>query len=56
VPSDHAERCFGHVVGGARGIYDRREYHAEKKLVYERLAGLIDRIINPVGNVPAMRW
>jgi hypothetical protein len=54
VPSDHAERCPGHVIGGARGVYDRYEYHAEKKLVYENLAGLIDRIINPVDNATAM--
>ena len=23
VPSDHAERCLGHVIGGVRGTYDR---------------------------------
>jgi integrase len=23
VPSDHAERCLGHVIGGVRGVYDR---------------------------------
>jgi hypothetical protein len=28
-------------------------YRAEKKLVYEKLAGLIDRVINPVDNVIA---
>src|SRR6516225_2812844 len=30
VPTDHAERCLGHVIGGARGVYDRHAYHAEK--------------------------
>src|SRR5262249_29215479 len=25
VPSDHAERCLGHVIGGVRGVYDRHE-------------------------------
>jgi hypothetical protein len=34
--------------------YDRHEYHAEKKFVYEKLAGLIDRIINPVDNATTM--
>src|SRR5262249_45565892 len=23
VPSDHAERCLGHVINGVRGVYDR---------------------------------
>jgi hypothetical protein len=54
VLSDHAERCPGHVIGGAREGYDRHECHAEKKLVYEKLARLIDRIINPVGSVTAI--
>ena len=26
VPSDHAERCLGHVLPGIRGTYDRHEY------------------------------
>ena len=28
IPSDHAERCLGHVIGGVRGVYDRHEFHA----------------------------
>jgi integrase len=44
VPSDHAERCLGHVIGGVRGVYDRHEYHAEKRRAFEMLAGEIDRI------------
>jgi hypothetical protein len=35
IPSDHAERCLGHVIGGVRGVYDRYEFHAEKKRAYE---------------------
>jgi hypothetical protein len=31
VPSDHAERCLGHVLPGIRGTYDRHEYLAEKR-------------------------
>jgi hypothetical protein len=52
VNADHAERCLGHVVAGVRGIYDRHEFHAEKKTAYERLATLIERIANrPSENV-----
>jgi integrase len=51
IPSDHAERCLGHVIGGVRGVYDRHEFHAEKKRAYEALAAQIDRIINPQNNV-----
>jgi integrase len=45
VPTDHAERCLGHVIGGVRGTYDRHEYHAEKKKAYEALAAIIERIV-----------
>jgi hypothetical protein len=55
VPTDHAERCLGHVIGGVRGTYDRHAYHAEKKAAFEALAGQIDRIINPQDNVVPMR-
>jgi integrase len=44
VPSDHAERCLGHVIGGVRGTYDRHGYHAEKKAAYEALARQIAEI------------
>ena len=46
VPSDHAERCLGHVIGGVRGVYDRYEYHAEKRQAYEALAAIIERIVS----------
>jgi integrase len=46
VPTDHAERCLGHVIGGVRGIYDRHEYHREKAEAYEALAGIIERIVS----------
>jgi integrase len=55
VPSDHAERCLGHVIGGVRGVYERYEYRAEKALAYEKLASLIETIVNPKPNVVAMR-
>jgi|SRR5215211_4905559 len=55
VPSDHAERCLGHVIGGVRGTYDRHEYHAEKKQAYEALAAQIERIVAPQQNVVPLR-
>jgi integrase len=45
VPSDHAECCLGHVIGGVRGVYDRHEYHREKQRAFEMLAGEIERIV-----------
>jgi integrase len=47
VASDHAERCLGHVIGGVRGVYDRHEYLEEKRLAFEALASLVERIVNP---------
>ncbi len=55
VPSDHAERCLGHVMPGVRGTYDRHEYHDEKRRALEALAALIARIVEPQANVVAMR-
>jgi integrase len=51
IPSDHAERCLGHIIGGVRGIYDRHEYMEEKRLAFEALATQIDLIIHPRDNV-----
>ena len=34
VPSDHAERCLGHVLPGIRGTYDRHEYLNEKRRAF----------------------
>jgi integrase len=50
VPSDHAERAIGHVIGGIRGVYDRYAYRAEKLQAYEALGGLIELILHPPGN------
>jgi len=52
VPSDHAERVLGHVMGGVRGIYDRHDYYNEKAHALEALAHQIGLITNPPkGNV-----
>jgi integrase len=53
VPSDHAERCLGHVLPGVRGTYDRHEYLAEKRRAFDTLAVLIERIVSPANNVVA---
>jgi integrase len=56
VPSDHAERCLGHVLPGIRGTYDRHEYLAEKRHAFAALAALVERIVNPpTANVVALR-
>jgi integrase len=56
VPTDHAERCLGHVIGGVRGVYDRHEYLEEKRQGFEALAGLVERIVNPqAANVIPLR-
>jgi integrase len=47
VPSEHGERVLAHAIPGVEGVYDRYEYIAEKRNALERLAALIDRIVNP---------
>jgi integrase len=51
VPSDHAERCLGHVIGGVRGVYDRYEYLDEKRRAFDALADLVSRILKPSDNI-----
>jgi integrase len=55
VPSDHAERCLGHVIGGVRGVYDRHEFYDEKRRAFDVLAAQIERIVNPQENVVPLR-
>lgn len=45
VPTDHAERVLGHVIGGVRETYDRYEYLDEKSEALRALARLVERII-----------
>ena len=54
VPSEHAERCMGHIIGGVEGTYDRYDYRQEMLLAYEKLAALIASIVDPQPNVVAM--
>jgi integrase len=51
VPTDHAERALGHVMGGVRETYDRYEYLDEKREAFEALAALVERVLNPTANV-----
>ena len=55
VPAEHAERCFGHLIGGVQGTYDRHRYQDEMRLAYEKLSALIDGIADPQPNVIALR-
>ena len=54
VPSEHAERCLGHVIGGVEGTYDRHDYRPEMLIAYEKLATLIQQIVEPQPNIVAM--
>ena len=51
-----AERVLGHAIAGVAGVYNRHDYVAEKADALDRLARLINRIINPPDqtNVVAM--
>jgi integrase len=55
VAPDHAERALGHVIAGMRGVYDRHDYHAEKRAAFEALAARLDLILNPRANVVPLR-
>ena len=46
VLADIAERVLGHKIAGVRGIYDRHHYVQEKRDALERLARLVDQIVN----------
>lgn len=45
VRPDVAERVLGHAIAGVGGVYDRHQYLAEKAEALQRLAALIDRIV-----------
>jgi integrase len=44
---DISERVLGHAIGGVEGVYDRHSYAKEKADALNRLAGLIETIVNP---------
>ena len=47
VRPDISERVLGHVIRGVEGVYDRHSYIDEKRDALERLAAMIERILNP---------
>ena len=53
-PTEHAERCLGHLIPGVEGVYNRYPYRDEMLLAYEKLATLIGQIVDPQPNVVAM--
>jgi integrase len=56
VRPDVAERVLGHAITGVEGVYNRHAYLNEKTDALQRLAALIQTIVNPpTGNVVQMR-
>lgn len=47
VRPDISERVLGHVISGVEGVYDRHSYRDEKADALQKLAALIDAIVNP---------
>jgi integrase len=50
VRPDISERVLGHVITGVEGTYDRHSYADEKRDALEKLAAMIERILNPVSS------
>jgi integrase len=48
VRPDISERVLGHVIAGVEGTYDRHSYANEKRDALEKLASVIQRILNPL--------
>jgi hypothetical protein len=51
VRPDISERVLSHVIPGVEGVYDCYSYLAEKRDALDKLAALVDRIVNPRVNV-----
>lgn len=47
VRPDISERVLGHVIAGVEGTYDRHSYAEEKRDALEKLAAIIESILNP---------
>ena len=54
VRPDISERVLGHVIAGVEGTYDRHSYADEKREALEKLAVMIERILNPISSRPTM--
>ncbi len=47
VRPDISERVLGHVIPGVEGVYDRHSYLDEKRDALNKLATMVDDIVNP---------
>jgi hypothetical protein len=47
VSREISELCLAHVIKGVEGTYDRYDYLREKQDAFDRLAALVERIVNP---------
>jgi integrase len=54
VRPDISERVLGHVIPGVEGTYDRHSYADEKRDALERLAVMVERVVNPPSSNVAM--
>jgi integrase len=54
VRPDISERVLGHAIAGVEGVYDRHSYLHEKRDALEKLAAMVERILNqaPASVVP----
>jgi integrase len=50
VRPDISERVLGHVIAGVEGTYDRHSYADEKRDALEKLAQMIERILEPLSS------
>ena len=48
VRPDISERVLGHVIAGVEGTYDRHSYADEKRAAVEKLAEMVECILNPL--------
>jgi integrase len=56
VRPDISQRVLGHAIPGVEGVYDQHSYSDEKADALNRLAHLVETIVNPPeGNVVALR-
>jgi integrase len=56
VRPDISERVLGHVIAGVEGTYDRHSYADEKRDALEKLAAIVERILNPpASNIADLR-
>ena len=50
VRPDISERVLGHAIAGVEGTYDRHSYADEKRDALEKLAVMIEHILNPLAS------